>query len=192
MDWEQATKQLLRHLHLHHACFPSSTILHASLSIFNNITRQSPLSKMTCFLTWTASGEQEVLRSDRGRLIALTTGGVDGVSQLSVLPLAQVVLLYPGCHLVGLRLHTPEIAQRRNILEFFLASYFSISKGSDFSPKLLLPAAYHSLSHRTVRWLNGLLLMWRYILSETCSDLEIAQIMPNEHLTKQIRCSLGG
>lgn len=84
-------------------------------------------------------------------LIALTTGGIDGVSQLSVLPLAQVALLHPSCHLVGLHLHTPEIAQRRSNFEFFLASYFSIGKGSDLSPKLLLPAAKRSLGHSTIR-----------------------------------------
>lgn len=123
---------------------------------------------------WAGSSE---IRS-RG-LIDLTTGGVDGVSQLGVLPLAQVVLLHPSCHLVGLHLRTPEIAQRKNNFEFFLASCLSIGKGSDPSPKLLLPAAKRSLGHSTIRWLIGLLLTWRYILSETCNDMEIARIMPN-------------
>lgn len=84
-------------------------------------------------------------------LIAPTTGGVDGVSQLSVLPLAQVVLLHPSCHLIGLHLRTPDIAQRKNNFEFFLASYLSIGKDSDRSPTLLLPAAKRSLGYSTIR-----------------------------------------
>lgn len=82
--------------HQHIACFfPSFKISHASK---NEWLRWPGRSRVTS-------------RGDN----ALTTGGVNGVSQFSVLPLAQVVLLHPSCHLVGLHLRTPIIAQRKNI-----------------------------------------------------------------------------
>lgn len=56
------------------------------------------------------SDEQEDPVTTSWEDIVLTAGGVNGVSQFSVLPLAQVVLLHPSCHLVGLHLRTPVIA----------------------------------------------------------------------------------
>lgn len=119
-------------------CFPSFRISHGSK---NEWLRWPGWSRVT----------------PRGDF-ALTTGGVNGVSQLSVLPLAQVVLLHPNCHLVGLHLRPPIIGRTFDTVKTVLTIDFIFWTDplSTFRPSV------HNVEMKL--WMGILhILLWRFL-----------------------------